>query len=287
MDIHMDELDKNHEVLVSRVEDTEDNMQIVKTNVDILRIEMSSFNKDIKDIEMLVDNAHLRLEKVEDHVDGFMSLLCSQTGVTAASSCAALCEVQRVEKELHLLIEGWYGKFKKVNNIINKKIIRFEEELDRVMALVGEKIQSVMEDLSTQFNEALEVEGQRYGVLARDMELVKSQLETAQENNILLASRLLAFQVRLLEVEDILMEDTDAEGEPLDSSSNLNPVENVIAIPVPGSAVVHTLVPVEVPSKFVPLSLHITPSPPNVAEHGEDPEHNSIPEYWAESEVNQ
>jgi hypothetical protein len=44
----MDKLDKNHEGLVSRVEDTEDDMQIVKTDVDILRIEMSSFNKDVK-----------------------------------------------------------------------------------------------------------------------------------------------------------------------------------------------------------------------------------------------
>jgi hypothetical protein len=282
MDIHMDELDKNHEVLVSRVEDTEDDMQIVKTDVDVLRIEMSSFNKDIKDIEMLVDNAHLRLEKVEDHVDGFMSLLCSQTGVTAASSCAALCEVQRVEKELHLLIEGWYGKFKKVNIIINKKIIRFEEELDRVMALVGEKIQSGMEDLSTQFNEALEVEGQRYGVLARDMELVKSQLETAQENNVLLAGRLSAFQVRLLEVKDVLMEDADAEGEPSDLSSDLDPVQNMVAIPIPGPVVVHTLVPVEVSSEYIPPSLCITPSPPYMAELGEGPEHSGVPKYWVD-----
>jgi hypothetical protein len=106
MDIRMDELDNNHEVLVSRVEDFEDNMQVVKTDVDVLRIEMSSFNKDIRDVEMLVDNVHLCLEKVEDCVDGFMSLLHSQTGVAAASSYAALYEAQRMEKELRSLIEG-------------------------------------------------------------------------------------------------------------------------------------------------------------------------------------
>jgi hypothetical protein len=164
MDICMDELDKNHEVLVSRVEDTEDDMQIVKTDVDVLRIEISSFNKDVKDIEMLVDNCHLCLEKVEDCVDGFVLLLRSQTGVAAGSSRVALLEVQRVEKELHPLIEGWYGKFKRVNTVIDKKIVWVDEELDRVMALIGEKIQSEVEDIKTCFQEALDVEGQRYGV---------------------------------------------------------------------------------------------------------------------------
>jgi hypothetical protein len=183
MDICMDELAQNHEVLVSRVEDSEDDMQIVKTNIDILRIEMSSFNKDVKDVKMSVDNCHLHLEKVEDHVDSFVSLLCSQTGVTAASSCVALMEAQRVEKELHSQIEGWYGKFKRVNTVIDKKIVQVDEELDRVTALMGEKIQSEMEDVGARFQEALNLEGRRYGVLARDMELVKSRLETAQCQN--------------------------------------------------------------------------------------------------------
>jgi predicted nuclease with TOPRIM domain len=79
MDCRVDELDKNHKVLVSRSEDTEDDMQVVKTDVDVLRIEMSFFNKDVKDVEMSVDNVHFCLEKVEDRVDSFVSLLCSQT----------------------------------------------------------------------------------------------------------------------------------------------------------------------------------------------------------------
>jgi hypothetical protein len=234
---------------------------------------------------MSVDNCHLRLEKVEDCVDGFVLLLHSQTGVAVASSHAALLEVQRVEEELHPLIEGWYGKFERVNTVIDKKIVWVDEELDRVMALIGEKIQSEMEDIKTRFQEALDVEGQRYGVLARDMELVKSRLETAQENNILLASRLSAFQVRILEIEDVLMDDANAEGEPLDLSSDHDPVENVNAIPVPGPSVVHTLVPVEVPSKYIPPSLHVTPSPPYVASHGDNLEHSGVPEYWVDSDV--
>jgi hypothetical protein len=198
-----------------------------------------------------------------------------------------LFEVQRVEKGLHPMVEGWYGKFEWVNDIINKKIVRLEGELDRVTALVGEKVQSGMDELNERFAEALRVEGVRYGVLAWDMELVKSQLETAQENNVLLVSRLSAFQVRLLEVEDVLMEDANAEGEPSDLSSDLDPVENVVAIPIPGPSVVHTLVPVEVPSEFIPPSLRVTPSPPYVAECLEDPEHSGVPEFWVDPEVDQ
>ena len=52
-----------------------------------------------------------------------------------------------------------------------------EEELDKVVALVGEKIQSRMEDLCTQFLEALEVKGRCYRELSRGVELLKSQLE--------------------------------------------------------------------------------------------------------------
>jgi hypothetical protein len=174
MDVRMDKLDKNHDVLASRVEDAKDDLQVVKTNIDALRIEMSSFNRDVKDVKMLVDNTHLHLEKVEDCVDGFMSLLCSQTGIAAASSHVALFEVQRVEKGLCPMIEGWYGKFKQVNGIIDKKIVQLEEELDRVTALVGEKVDGGMADLSEKFAEVLRVEGVKYEALARDMELVKS-----------------------------------------------------------------------------------------------------------------
>jgi hypothetical protein len=91
-----------------------------------------------------------------------------------------------VEKELRPMVEGWFGKPERCNTIINRKFVLLEEELDRVMALVGEKIQSGLEDLSSKFSEALEVEGRHYGVLARDVELLKSQLETSQATNVLL-----------------------------------------------------------------------------------------------------
>jgi hypothetical protein len=159
--------------------------------------------------------------------------------------------------------------------------------LDKVTALVGEKINASVEELKAEFLEAFEVEGRKYGVLARDMELVKSRLKTTQENNILLASRLGTLQARLVDLEDAVMsKSNDAEGESVDSSDS-EPVENMVAIPIPGLSVIRTLVPMEVPSKFIPLSLRLTPFPPYVAERSEDPEHHNVPEFWVDLEADQ
>ena len=70
------------------------------------------------------------------------------------------------------------------------------------------------------------------------MELVKSWLETAQANNVLLAGRMGALMVRMLDIKDAVM--SDAKGEPSDSSSDVDPVENVVAIPVLAPSVIHT-----------------------------------------------
>jgi hypothetical protein len=52
------------------------------------------------------------------------------------------------------------------------------------------------------------------------------------------------------------MEESDAEGEVVgssDSSSNLDPVDNMVVIPVPAPGiVVHTLVPADIPLELVP-----------------------------------
>jgi hypothetical protein len=295
MDVHMGEASQNYKVLMTRVEDMRDDMQVAKTDVDVLRIEMSSYRWDInsvevsvKDIEMLVDNAHLCLEKVEDRVNGFVATTRRISVVSKTNSKSLGMEIQRIQWETHGQIEGFYKKFERANEVIDKKIVRLDEELDRVMALVGEKISAGMEELKVEFLEALEVEGRRYGVLARDMELVKLRLVTAQENNVLLASRLASFQAQLSDLEDMVMEESeDAKGEPSDSSSNLEPVENMVAIPILAPSVVHTLVPVEVPSEYIPPSLCLTPSPPYIAERSEDLEHSGVPEFWVDPGVDQ
>ena len=73
------------------------------------------------------------------------------------------------------------------------------------------------------------------------------------------------------------------------SSSNLDPVENMVAILVPAPSIIHTLV--EIPEEFVPPILRLsssvtsTPSPEYVQVLEEDPSHAGVPEYWADPEV--
>jgi hypothetical protein len=107
-----------------------------------------------------------------------------------------------------------------------------------------------------------------------------------------LAALLLSIQSRVTEVEDAVMADSEEEGEGevlSSSSSDLDPVENIVAIPIPGLSVVHTLV--EIPEEFVPPILWLsspvpsTLSPPYVQAPEEDPSHNGVPKYWADPEV--
>jgi hypothetical protein len=39
---------QNHKVLVSRTEDLEDDMQVIKTDLDVMKIEMSSYRQDVE-----------------------------------------------------------------------------------------------------------------------------------------------------------------------------------------------------------------------------------------------
>jgi hypothetical protein len=78
--------------------------------------------------------------------------------------------------------------------------------------------------------------------------------------------------------------DVDGKGTAVStSSSEFDPMENMVAIPIPPPVI--TLIPVEVPEAFIPPSLRTTPSPPYVASREEDPESNGVPEFWADPGV--
>jgi hypothetical protein len=81
--------------------------------------------------------------------------------------------------------------------------------------------------------------------------------------------------------------DDNAEGDVAslsESLTNAEPVENIVAIPVPAPSIVHTLVLVEIPEEFIPPSLHSTPSPPYIQAREEDLSHDGVLEYWADLE---
>ena len=104
------------------------------------------------------------------------------------------------------------------------------------------------------------------------------ELEQRLRDTVVLMS---SFSDHLVEVEDAIMEDLDAEGEAAASLSSLDfgLVENMVAIPAPAPSVIHTLTPI--PDTYIPPSVHSSPSPLYVQAQEEDLVHSGVPEYWA------
>ena len=164
-------------------------------------------------------------------------------------------------------------KFCTTRDIIDKKFICLNEELERVVDLVSQKIDMKIGEFLSDYTEAVVAEERR-----RDLETKVEELEQRLRVTVVLMS---SFSDHLVEVEDIIMEDSDAEGEAVASSSlsDFGPVENMVAIPVPGPSVIHTLTPIS--DTYIPLSVHSSPSPPYVQVWEEDLVHSGVLEYWA------
>jgi uncharacterized protein YoxC len=162
MDTHLDGLERTqakfHEAFNNRMEDVEDEVQVLKCDMEHLENRMGEMKRDMMDVEASINNAHTRIEKVEDHVDGFLQALRSNVRVVLSSSLVVLKEAQRVESNLCLMIEGWFGKLEWCNTIINRKFIHLDKELEKDIALVREKIKAKFGEFSDQFMEATETE---------------------------------------------------------------------------------------------------------------------------------
>jgi hypothetical protein len=159
-----------------------------------------------------------------------------------------------------------------------------------VVELVGQKINARMSEFSDQHLEVMEIEEERRSALEEKVAGPEQKPEIAIGHVANMASLLLSVQSRVVEVEDAVMEETEDLEEVLSSSSSdLDPVENMVAIPIPVPSVVHTLV--EVPEEFVPPILRSssavpsTPSPEYVEALEEDPSHQGVPKYWADPEA--
>jgi predicted nucleic acid-binding Zn-ribbon protein len=100
-----------HQAFNNQLEDVEDEIQVCKMDMDIFRIQMLSMEKDIKDIEMSINNTHLQLEKIKDHVDEFVSSLWSYSNWEVTNNRLLGLEIQRVQKESCVDHESLFGKF--------------------------------------------------------------------------------------------------------------------------------------------------------------------------------
>jgi hypothetical protein len=242
-------------------------------------------------LEASMESTHEQLEAMGDRVDAFVASSRRVTSVCETNARSMGAEIQRVQQECRKEIEGMFTKFERVNTIIDKKTVRMDEELDKVVALVGEKIEARVGEMTSDWLEAMEIEEQRRKDLEGKVAFLEEKILNClsyQQDTVALA---LSLQGRIVELEDAMVEDSETAADEVasSSSSDLDPVENLVAIPIPGPSVIHTLV--EIPEEFVPpilrssSSVASTPSPEYVQALEEDPSHVGVPEYWADPEA--
>ena len=253
-------------------------MDVEKIRMSLMEKDISLLQDDVKMLELSVDNSHLCLEKVEDCVDGCVSSTQSQTQLCMTNTRLMGLEIQQVQQEWRNGHEDLLLKLSTTGDVIDRKFVCLDDESERVIELVGQKIEVKFKGFIADHVEVVVAEEAKRTALEARVE----ELEQRLRDTVVL---LWSFSDHLVEVEDTMMEESDAEGEAAASSSlsDFGLVENMVAIPVPGPLVIHTLIPV--PDMFIPLSVCSSPSPPYVQAWEEDPVHSGVPEYWAGPDV--
>jgi chromosome segregation ATPase len=273
--------------VVHRLEDVEDDMQVCKNDIDVTRIQLSSAERDICLLEGSMKNTHQEIEDLGDRVDGFVSLLRTYHNQSTTSHQALLQEMQQHKREARADHESLLCKFARTDDVVDKKFVQLDTKLEKVMGLVGDKIEKEVGKIATEFAEAMEAEEEWRVTSESKVVGLEARLEEALEAISSLTTLVVSLQGRVGELEDAVMEEaSDVDGEGIavsTSSSEFDPVENMVAIPIPPPIV--TLIPIEVPEAFIPPSLRTTLSPPYVASHEEDPENGGAPESWADPMV--
>jgi hypothetical protein len=275
---------------VHRLEDLEDDMQVCQNDIDVMKIRLASVESDVLLLEGSSNNAHKGLEDLGDRVDGFVSSLRTYHNQSTSSHRALLQEVQQNKRDARADHESLLARLARSDEIIDRKFVQMDTEVEKVVGLVGEKIEAKFSDFSDQFMEAVEAEEARRVALEEKVAFLEEKLTDSLLRSADLVNLVLALQGRVSEVEDAVMEESEGGEEVVSSSSSdLDPVENMVAIPVPGPSVVHTLV--AIPEEYVPPVLRSssavpsTPSPEYVQALEDDPAHDGTPEYWADPEA--
>jgi hypothetical protein len=212
---------------------------------------------------------HPQCQGIEDlgtRVDGFVSSIRTYSNWEVTNNRSLGLEVQRVQRESRADHESLLGKFARTGDIINKKFVQLDTELEKVVGLVGEKIEREVGKITNEFGEAMKAEEERRATSEAKVSSLEERLEEALGAISSLTTLVVSLQGRVGELEDTVMEeasDVDGEGTAVStSSSEFDPVENMVAIPIPPPIV--TLIPIEVSEAFIPPSLRTTLSPPYV-----------------------
>jgi hypothetical protein len=263
----------------SRLEDTEDDMKVCQNNIDVLKLEQESMGRDIGLLEVSMGSAHEQLETLGDRMDGCV-VAGRRTASIVEGNARFLATVRSGQVEVCELAEDLNRKFLRINKVIDRKMVRQDEELDWVVGLFGERLEEVVAS-ETAWRVALEEK-----VAFLEEKLTDSLLRSSD-----LVNLVLTLQNRVGEIEDDVMEESEGSGPEVVSSSlsDLDPIENMVAIPVPAPSIVHMLV--AIPEEFIPPVLQSssavpsTLSPEYVQALEDDPAHGGAPEFWADPEA--
>jgi hypothetical protein len=287
----MEESFLNHSVAISRIEDCKDNMQVCKGDIDAVKIEQASMGRDIRMLEGAMGGTQEDLENLGGRVNTWAANNQKAVSLCEMNAQSLGSEIQRVQRETWGQFEGFFKKFEKLSNVVDKKIVRQDKEMDRVVELVGQKIDVKMGEFSRDLMEAVEIEENQWKDLEVKVAFLEEKLVNSLNHTADLVRLVVSVQSRVSELEDAVMEESKEGSQEVvsSSSSDLDPVENLVAIPVPAPSIIHMLV--EIPEEFVPPILWpssavlSTPSPEYVEAVEDDPVHDGTPEYWADPEA--
>jgi hypothetical protein len=262
-------------------------MNVCKNNIDTLKLEQASMGWDVQMLEASMGLVHEELENLGSWMDGCVAA-SRRTASIVEGNARFLVTVRSGQVEVCKLAEDLNRKFVRINEVIDKKMVCQDEELDRVVGLVREKIDTKMGEFSSDLMEALEIEESRRKDLEAKVASLEEKLVNSLNHTADLVRLVVSVQSRVSELEDAVMEESEEGGEEVvsSSSSDLDPVENMVAIPVPAPSVIHTLV--AIPEEFIPPILQSSPavpstlSPKYVQALEDDLAHDGTPEYWAD-----
>jgi hypothetical protein len=263
----------------SRLEDTEDDMKICQNDIDVLKLEQVLMGRDIQMLEVSMGSVHEQLEHLGDRMDGYVAA-GQRTASIVEGNTRFLATVRSGQVEVRELSEDLNRKFTQINEVIDRKMVRQDEELDRVVALFGERMEA-----------AVALEEARRVALEEKVAFLEEKLTDSLLCSSDLVNLVLTLQNRVGEIEDAVMEESEGSGPEVvsSSSSDLDPIENMVAIPVPAPSAIHTLV--AIPEEYIPpvlrssLAVSSTPSPEYIQALEDDPVHGGTPEFWADPEA--
>jgi predicted nucleic acid-binding Zn-ribbon protein len=146
------------DAIVERLEDVEDDMQVCNNDLDMLKIRLAAAEGEAHLLNESIDNAHQQLEGLDDWVDGFVSSLRTYNSQSTASHRALFQEMHQHKREACADHESLLGKLARSDDVIDKKFVQVDTELEKVVGLVGDKIEKEVGKIASEFAEAMDAE---------------------------------------------------------------------------------------------------------------------------------